>query len=82
MRCTEVTSVTNLALIGGDLTQNEGLLMHKVLRLLGLDDATIGAGFHSIDKNIKPDAKGNWTNTKQFSQKLANDCFTRKNNKN
>ncbi len=70
------------SLISGSLTKNEGLLMHEALHELGLDDSAIGAGLSSIDKSIKPDANGNWTNTKQFSDKLTKDCFTGKDNKN
>ncbi len=40
------------------------------------------AAIQRIDPSIKPDANGNWTNTKQFSTKLQNDCFTGKDNRN
>jgi RHS repeat-associated protein len=68
--------------ISGNLGTNEGLLMHELLHELGLSDDAIGAGLESIDPSIKPDAAGNWTNTKQFSTKLHKDCFTGKDNKN
>lgn len=56
--------------------------MHELLHELGLNDGDIGAGLHSIDPSIKPDANGKWTNTRQFSTKLSKDCFTGKDNKN
>ena len=76
------TIYINPSLISGSLTANEGLLMHEALHELGLDDSVIGAGLNSIDKSIQPNAKGDWTNTKQFSDKLAKDCYTGKDNKN
>ncbi len=57
-------------------------LTHELLHELGLSDDAIGAGLHSIDPSIKPGANGNWTNTKQFSTKLAKDCFTGEDNRN
>jgi len=56
--------------------------MHELLHELGLSDDAIGAGLHFIDPSIKPDANRNWTNTKQFSTKLAKDRFTGKDNRN
>jgi hypothetical protein len=57
-------------------------MMHELLHELGLPDDAIGAGLHSIDPSISPDANGNWTNTKQFSIKLQKDCFAGKGNQN
>jgi hypothetical protein len=76
------TIYVNGSAISGSLTSNEGLLMHELLHELGLTDDVIGAGLHSIDPSIKTDANGNWTNTEQFSTKLAKDCFTGKDSKN
>ena len=75
------TIYINPSAISSSLTKNEGLLMHELLHELGLDDDAIGAGLHSIDPSIKPDANGDWTNTQQFSNKLGKDCFTGKDNK-
>ena len=76
------TIYINPSAVSGNLTTNDGLLMHELLHELGLNDDNIGAGLHSIDPSIKPDANGNWTNTQQFSTKLSKDCFTGKDNKN
>ena len=56
--------------------------MHELLHELGLTDDVIGTGLQSIDPSIKPDDKGDWTNTKQFTTKLTKDCFSGKDNKN
>ena len=76
------TMFINASAISGNLAANEGLLMHEMLHELGLTDDNIGNALHSIDPSIKPDANGNWTNTKQFSKKLQSDCFSGKDNKN
>ena len=54
--------------------------MHEMLHELGLSDDAVGVGLESIDPSIKPDANGNWSNTKQFSDKLTKDCFSGKGN--
>jgi hypothetical protein len=76
------TIYINPSQISGSLTSNEDLLMHELLNKLGLQDDTIGTGLNSIVPSIKPDANGNWTNTKQFSTKPQKDCFTGKDNQN
>ena len=76
------TIYINPSAVSGVLGTNEGLLMHELLHELGLSDSDIGAGLHSIDASINPDAQGNWTNTKQFSTKLTKDCFSGKGNQN
>ena len=68
----------NASAISGNLAANEGLLMHEMLHEVGLTDDNIGNALHSMDPPIKPDANGNWTNTKQFSKKLQSDCFSGK----
>jgi len=70
----------NPSAISGSLAVNGGLLMHEMLHELGLTDDAIGAGLQSIDKSIKPDVNGDWTNTKQFTDKLTKDCFSGKGN--
>jgi hypothetical protein len=55
--------------------------MHESLHELELDDGTTGTALHSVDPSIKPDANGNWTNTKQFSDKLTPDCISGKDNR-
>jgi RHS repeat-associated protein len=75
------TIYINPSAISQSLVANEGLLAHELLHELGLTDDAIGAGLHSVDPSIKPDANGNWTNTKQFSTKLAKHCFTGKDNR-
>jgi RHS repeat-associated protein len=74
------TVYINPAQITGSSSANGGLLMHEMLHELGLNDSDIGSGLQSIDPSIQPNAQGNWTNSKQFSQKFAKDCFSGKGN--
>jgi hypothetical protein len=86
-----VTAVTQLGgntmyvdprLISQFVEQNEGLLMHEMLHSFGRSDNDIGRILSLLDPNIKPDANGNYTNSQQFTNKFATDCFTGKDNRN
>jgi hypothetical protein len=61
----------NPNLISGNLAQNEGLLLHEGLHLLGFDDADLQTAlFGKVDES----------NTRNISTRLQNDCVTGKGN--